>query len=207
MSGSGNSIAGYGEVVPNSNVPFKDAVNITGDTYAGNFSSNEIPRAPHGMPQPSSNVVAASGNWTGNLMGGKRIKNIGKLYKMKAGRRSRKVHRSRRATSFSKSRRNKSSRSRRVSRATRTKRTKGGRRATKHRRGRRVRSRGRRTRSYRMRGGTGYTQYQSNVPYTPGYAVADVNVSPSLSAIANPPPYTTYNHCQDNYHHYDATQK
>ena len=52
----------------------------------------------------------------------------------------------------------------------------------------------------------GYSQFQSNVPYTPGYAVAGVDVAPSMSAIANPPPYETYNHCKDNYNHYAATQ-
>ena len=64
----------------------------------------------------------------------------------------------------------------------------------------------RRTRRHRMRGGLGYMQYQSNVPYTPGYAVADMNLTPKMSALANPPPYSTYDDCKDNYNHYAATQ-
>ena len=60
-------------------------------------------------------------------------------------------------------------------------------------------------RRHRMRGGT-YTQFQSNVPYTPGYAVAGVNVTPSMSATANPPPFESYNHCKDNYNHYEASK-
>lgn len=192
MSGSGASILGYGNTEPNSNVS-GEFVNKTGSTYAGNFSSDVIPTSSRSLPEPSSNIEAASGTWTGN--GGKR-KNIGKLYKMKAGM-SRKTY----------TRRSKSRSARKAKRTTkhkmkRTKRMGGRRRKSR----RHAKSMKRRTRRRRMRGGMGYTQYQSNVPFTPGYAVADVDVDPKMSAIANPPPYTSYNHCQDNYNHYKAME-
>ena len=64
------------------------------------------------------------------------------------------------------------------------------------------------TKRRRMRGGAGmgYDQFQSNVPFTQGYSVADTNLAPNQSSLANPPPIEPYNHCQDNYNHYAATQ-
>ena len=199
MSGSGASNLGYGDTYPNSNVN-DDYVNVTGSNYAGNFSSNEIPTSIHSLPEPRSNIEAASGTWTGGR------KNVSRVYrKMKAGRRKR-TYRAKSSKRFSKS----------GKRGLRLKKSRemGGKRRTKSRKTRRSRKsrmsrrrRGsRKIKLRRMRGGTGYTQYQSNVPFTPGYAVAGVNVAPGMSATANPPPYEMYNHCQDNYNHYNATQ-
>ena len=197
MSGSGASNLDDGSVYPNSNVNGEFA-NKTGANYAGNFGSNQIPSSSHSMPEPRSNVEAVSGTWTGG-----RRKNIGRLYRMKPGR-SRKAHHTHKARSVR--RRTKSIRRKR----TKTRSKKGGRRhkKTAHRRSKR---RGksaskRRSRKYHMRGGLGYMQYQSNVPFTPGYAVADENIDPKMSALANPPPYKAYDDCQDNYNHYAATQ-
>uniref|UniRef100_A0A6C0B1I9 Uncharacterized protein n=1 Tax=viral metagenome TaxID=1070528 RepID=A0A6C0B1I9_9ZZZZ len=53
----------------------------------------------------------------------------------------------------------------------------------------------------RQRGGQGYQQYMSNVPYTPSYSTGGP-LSPNLSALANPVPYQPTNNCQDNYNHY-----
>ena len=150
-------------------------VNVDGSTYAGGFGSNEIPSSIHSMRGASNNVAATSGNWTG---GGRfrRRNNISKLYRMK------------------KSMRRSSSRRRRS-----IYRRSGGRRIKSRRYGRKP---VRRTR--RQRGGE-YAQFDSNVPYTPGYSLGGP-LPASLSALANPPIYHQYNNCKDNYNHYEATQ-
>ena len=204
MSGSGASNYGYGEITPNSNVN-GNFVNVDGSTYAGGFGSNVIPTSIHSCQQPPSNIVAASGSWVGN--GGGR-KNISRIYKsMKAGRR--KSTRAKSLKRFSKTgkHRMRLKKSRKTGGKRRTK-TRKSRRGGKSRRARKSRRTTKtiRLKSRRMRGGMGYTQYQSNVPFTPGYAVAGVNVAPAMSATSNPPPYEAYNHCQDNYNHYNATQ-
>jgi hypothetical protein len=167
---------GYGGIYPNSNVN-PAVVNVDGSTYAGGFGSNEIPSSSHSMRGASNNVAATSGNWTGGRSRRRfrRRNNISKLYRMK------------------KSMRRSSSRRRRSN----YKRT-GGRRIKSRRYGRKP---VRRTR--RQRGG--YTQFDSNVPYTPGYSLGGP-LPPSLSALANPPIYHQYNNCKDNYNHYEATQ-
>jgi hypothetical protein len=63
---------------------------------------------------------------------------------------------------------------------------------TKHRRG-----------SCRQRGG--YAQYQNNLPMTPSYQVAGVNLPANQLALANPPPFKVLPNCVncvDNYNHY-----
>ena len=169
---------GYGGIYPNSNVN-SAMVNVDGSTYAGQFGSNEIPSSSHSMRGASNNVEASSGNWTG---GGSRRRfrrrnNISKLYRMK------------------KSMRRSSSRRRRRS----TYRRSGPRRIKSRRYGRKSVRRMR-----RQRGGE-YAQFDSNVPYTPGYSLGGP-LPPNLSALANPPIYHQYNNCKDNYNHYEATQ-
>ena len=44
-----------------------------------------------------------------------------------------------------------------------------------------------------MRGGQ-YKQFMSNAPYTPSYSLGG-QLNPSMSALANPPPYTLLNNC------------
>jgi hypothetical protein len=269
MSGASN--LGYHHIYPNSNVN-GEFVNKTGANYAGNFGSNQIPVSSHSLPSPSSNVVAASGTWTG--CGGRKRKNISRIYKMKGGK-SRKIYRTKKARgkTFRKKARKHSRRKRggdydaasfeklygstsspstpkkrgskegqkalspymggdydaadfeklygkTSSSSTPKKRGSkegqkalspymGGKRRYRHKKskkGKRKSHKKRRTRRHRMRGGVGYTQYQSNVPYTPGYAVADSALAPKMSALANPPPYSQYNHCVDNYNHYAASK-
>jgi len=171
---------GYGGIYPNSNVN-PAFVNVDGSTYAGGFGSNEIPASIHSMRGASNNVAATSGNWTG---GGSRRRlrrrnNISKLYRMK------------------KSMRRSSSRRRRS-----IYRRSGGRRIRMRGSRRYGRKPVRRTR--RQRGGE-YAQFDSNVPYTPGYSLGGP-LPASLSALANPPIYHQYNNCKDNYNHYEATQ-
>lgn len=230
MSGASN--LGYHHIYPNSNVN-GEFVNKTGANYAGNFGSNQIPVSSHSLPSPSSNVVAASGTWTG--CGGRKRKNISRIYKMKGGK-SRKIYHSKKARRKTFRKKARKHRSRRrggdydaadfeklygstSSSSTPKKRGSkegqkalapymGGKRRYRHKKskkGKRKSHKKRRTRR-RMRGGVGYTQFQSNVPYTPGYAVADSALAPKMSALANPPPYSQYNHCVDNYNHYAASK-
>lgn len=192
-AGSGASNLGYGDVYPNSNVN-PAFVNISGSTYAGGFGSNEIPKSSHSMVGASNNVEAASGNWVGgggrsrSRRNSRRRKNISRIYKMRSTK-----QRSMKRGAI-RNRRYRASYKRGGSRHMRM------RRSRKY--ARRPVRRMRRTR--RQRGGE-YAQYESNVPYTPGYSLAGP-LSPDLSAMANPPIYERYNHCQDNYNHYNATQ-
>ena len=195
MSGSGASILGYGDITPNANVN-PDMVNVDGSTYAGNFSSNQIPTSARSLPEPPSNVVAASGTWTGGRSRKRKGKNLSKVYKMKA--KSGKRH-TRHAKSMKKHTKTGKKHVRvRVGGKKRTMR-KRVRKAKKSRKMRRTR------RAHKMRGG--YSQFSSNVPNTPGYGLAGSPVAPAMSAMANPPIYNRYIDCPDNYNHYAATQK
>jgi len=191
MSGSGASNLGYGNVAPLSNIN-GSYVNVDNSQYAARFSSNEIPGIPPG-PLPGLagakyNVNAAAGRVPGICMGGgakklkRKIKNITKHYKrMKAG--SRKIQSIKRRL---KSR----AVSRRLARA-----FAGGKRTRKHSR-----------RHRRQRGG--YSQYQNNLPMTPTYQVAGINLPASQLALANPPPYVKLSNCVnciDNFDKYSMT--
>lgn len=188
MSGSGASNLGYGNINPYNMSPY---VNGTSSSYAGNFSSNEIPGTPPG-PLPGLagakfNVDAAAGKVPGicmSMTGGakklkRKIKNITKQYKrMRAG--SRKI----------KSIKNRLKR-RAISR--RLARQRAGKTNRKHSRSRNRRQRG------------GYAQYMNNMPNTPTYQVAGVNLPASELGLANPPPITTLcntTNCIDNYNHF-----
>ena len=60
-----------------------------------------------------------------------------------------------------------------------------------------------RSRSRGMRGG--YGQYQNNLPMTPTYKVAGVDLPASQLALANPPPISVLPNCTnciDNYNHF-----
>jgi hypothetical protein len=191
MSGSGASNLGYGNINPYNTSSY---VNGTSSNYSGSFSSNEIPGTPPG-PLPGlagakSNVDAAAGKVPGICMKGgymkggymkggykkggskilkRKIKNITKHYKrMKAG--------SRKVESIKRRLRSRTS-SRRFGRN-----FFGGKRTRRHSR-----------RHRRQRGG--YAQYQNNLPMTPTYAVAGVNLPASQLALANPPPITPLSNC------------
>lgn len=181
-AGSGASNLGYGNIYPYNTSPF---VNGTSSTYSGSFSSNEIPGMPNlpGLTGAKSNIDAAAGRVPGICLfkGGsknikRKIKNITKHYKkMKGG--SRKIKR------FKKNLR-KSMLSRHNSRI-----FAGGRKTRRHRR------------THKQRGG--YSQYQNNMPYTPGYQVAGVTLPAGQLGLAMPPPITRIGgECVDNYNHY-----
>ena len=195
MSGSGASNLGYGNFAPLSNINGGN-VNIDSSNYSGRFSSNEIPGTPPG-PLPGlagakSNIQAAAGKVPGICMSGgsskklkKKIKNITKQYKrMKAG--SRKIKNIKRRLGLK-------AFSRKISR---TLGLSGGRK--------RRSKRSRMTRA--MRGG--YSQYQNNLPMTPSYQVAGVNLPASQLGLANPPPITRLSNCVnciDNFNKYSMT--
>jgi hypothetical protein len=181
-AGSGASNLGYGNINPYNTSPY---INGTSSNYSGSFSSNEIPGIPpgplSGLVGAKSNVDAAAGIVPGICMNGgakklkRKIKNITKYYKrMKAG--SRKIKSIKKRL-----------KSRAVSR--KTARQLAGRKMTR-----------RHKRRHQL---GGYTQYQNNLPMTPTYQVAGVNIP--ASQLANPPPITQLGNCVncvDNYNHY-----
>jgi len=191
-AGSGASNLGYGNINPYNNSPY---VNGTSSNYSGGFSSNEIPGTPPG-PLPGlagakSNVDAAAGKDPGICLfkGGakkikRKIKNITKQYKrMKAG--------SKKIRSIKHSLRH---------RARSLARQRAGRPfiSLKQRAGRRTRRTARKQRG-------GYAQYQNNLPNTPTYQVAGINLASNQLALANPPPIKLLpncTNCVDNYNHY-----
>jgi hypothetical protein len=180
-AGSGASNLGYGNITPLSNINGK-YVNVDNSQYSGSFSSNEIPTT--GLNGAKSNIDAAAGIVPGICLfkGGsinikKKIKNITKHYKrMKFG--SRKIKRI------------KHSLKRILSRKF------GNKHLIKRKKKYSMKKR-------RQRGG--YAQYQNNLPMTPSYQVAGVDLSSSQLGLANPPPITKLSNCVncvDNYNHY-----
>jgi hypothetical protein len=156
-------------------------VNVTNSNDPRGFGSNETNRQ-WGLSGVSNNAQAAAAS---ALMGGARsktlrrkIKNIANKYKKMKGGKSRKMtlgsikRRLAKIIKFGKSKRHHYKSKKTVSR--------------------------RRNGSKRQRGG--YSQYMSNVPYTPSYSTGGV-LSPSLSALANPVPYQPTNNCVDNYNY------
>jgi hypothetical protein len=178
MSGASN--LGYGNINPYN---MSSYVNGTSSNYSGSFSSNEIPGCP-GLSGTKSNVDAAAGKAPMN--GGaknlkRKIKNITKHYKrMKAG--SKKIR----------------SLKHRIKHRAISRQFAGSRR--RHRASRRH---SKRRHSRRQRGG--YSQYMNNMPNTPSYQVAGINIPASQLALANPAPITRLGdcvNCVDNYNHY-----
>ena len=195
-AGSNASNLGYGNISPFNNSSY---VNGTNSSYSGSFSSNEIPGLP-GLAGAKSNVDAAAGNVPGICLfkgGAKRfkrkIKNITKRYKMKGGRKGRKSLRHRiKSRTLALAGGKNISRSRQMSMA----RTMAMARS-------RVGGTRRRKNRYNMKGG--YSQYQNNLPMTPTYQVAGVNLPARELGLANPPPIRVLcnsGSCVDNYNHF-----
>jgi hypothetical protein len=175
-AGSGASNLGYGNINPYSTSPY---VNGTSSNYSGSFSSNEIPGLP-GLAGAKSNIDAAAGKVPGICMSGgakklkRKIKNITKHYKRMKNG-SRKLKSLKRRL-----------RSRLASRSM-SRQLAGRRRSRRHR---------------KQRGG--YAQYMNNLPNTPSYQVAGINLSAGQSALANPAPIVKLANCVncvDNYNH------
>lgn len=173
MSGSGASNLGYSNITPFSNIN-GNYVNVDNSQYAGRFGSNEIPGSPPG-PLPGlagakSNIDAAAGKVPGICMNGGGTKNLKRKIKNISRRYKRMKAGSRKIRSIKR----------------RIRRRVGSRRMSRSRR-----------HSRRQRGG--YAQYQNNLPLTPSYQVAGINLPSSQLALANPPPITAKNTCIDNY--------
>lgn len=162
-----------------------DYVNVTNSNDPKNFGSNETNRQ-WGLSGVSNNVQAAAAS---ALKGGARtrthslrrkIKNIANKYKKMKGGKSRKMTLGsikRKLSSIlrmGKSKRRHAKKSKKnVSRRHRT---------TKRQRG-------------------GYSQWMSNIAYTPSYSTGG-QLSANESALANPVPFKATNNCVDNYNHY-----
>jgi hypothetical protein len=180
MSGSGASNLGYGNLNPYI-MAKGGVVNATSTNNPANFGSNEIPGLP-GLAGDKSNIAAAAGKIPPGiclLKGGakklkKKINNITKKYKMKSA----------------KTRRIKSKLNRLRSRYSFLAGKKRNRKS-RHRRSSKAYQRG------------GYSQYMNNLPLTRSYSLGG-NLSPSDSALANPPllKLNTIGGCIDNYNHF-----
>ena len=191
MSGTGASNLGYGGTAPLSNVNGQ-YVNVTSSNNPANFSSNETMQTGFGLFGTKSNVAAAAGQAPGICLfkGGakvlkRKIKNITKIYKkMKKG--SKKMRSLKQKL-----------RSRTIAR--------GASRSV----GRRFAG-GKKRRTHRHHKGQrgGWAQYQNNLPNTPVYQVAGINLPASQLGLANPPPIKVLGgcvNCADNYDHFNNT--
>ncbi len=187
-AGSGASNLGYGKIFPFSNVNTEYA-NVYNMHNPANFGSKVISGTPpgplSGLAGTKDNVAAAAGKWPGpNIFKGgakglrRKIKNITRKYK--------KMKRGSKKSASIKNRISKKYASRSSARSIAAS-FAGGRRK-------------RRTLRKSQRGG--YAQYQNNLPLTPNFQVAGVNLPASHSALANPPPITKLNNCVDNYNHF-----
>jgi hypothetical protein len=196
-AGSGASNLGYGNISPFNNSSY---VNGTNSNYSSSFSSNEIPGLP-GLAGAKSNIDAAAGKVPGICLfkGGakklkRKIKNITKRYKMKGGKKSRRnlKHRVKsRALALTGGRKHTRARQMSLARTMAMARSRlGGTR--------------RRHRKHHMKGG--YAQYQNNLPMTPTYQVAGINLPASELGLSNPPPIRVLpncTNCVDNFNAYD----
>jgi len=185
MSGSGASNLGYGKVFPNSNVN-PSYVNIDSSTYSGGFGSNQIPGLP-GLHGDKWNVAAAAGV-NPLLKGGfrRKIKNITKMYKMKA--------KGGKSTMKSLKKKLMSLKKQMYGKMSMKKNTHKNKKSRKYHHSKKM-----------FRGG--YSQYQNNLPYTNTYSTGGV-LSASNLGLANPVPYQALSNCtncQDNYNHFTGT--
>lgn len=172
-AGSGASNLGYGNTSPFSNINGK-FVNVDNSNSPATFGSNEVSGTPPG-PLPGlagtkNNVDAAAGVYPGRSIlfkgGAKKLKK-----KIKNITKQYKMKGgSRRRNSLRKKIKSKYA-SRSLSRKSR-----------RNRKG-----------SRKQRGG--YSQYQNNMPMTPSYQVAGINLPASQLALANPAPFKVLPNC------------
>jgi hypothetical protein len=214
-AGSGGSNLGYSKIAPLSNIN-GGYVNVDNSNSPTTFGSNQIPGLP-GLAGAKSNIDAAAGYVPGICFKGgakklkRKIKNITKQYKkMKAGSRKMKSLKMKLKNQFG-------------TRETSSKFAGGRRTSSKFAGGRRTSSKfagsrrassnfagGRKSRRSRYNVGQrgGHSQYQNNLPLTPVYQVAGINLPNNQLGLANPPPVTALNNCVncvDNYNHFTNT--
>lgn len=194
-AGSDASNMGYGNKTyfENINGNFVDKNAYNGGAF---FSDNTIPGNPPGpLPGYSGtkiNTLAAAGFYGGSSRKAKKhikiiknkIKNITKHYKkMKAG--SKKTRQIKKLIK-------KRLLSRRLARSFARR---GGYSMIARKKSRKM--------NRKMRGG--YAQYEGNLPLTPTYQVAGINLPSNQLALANPPPIKVLSNCTncvDNYNHF-----
>ena len=184
MSGSGASNLGYSNIAPLSNINGQ-YVNVDNSNNPATFGSNQIPGTPPG-PLPGlagakSNVDAAAGNVPGICL----FKGGAKRLKRKIKNITKKYKKMKAGSKKLKSIKRRI-RSRMASRSLA-----------------RALAGGKSRRRRRQRGG--YSQYQNNLPMTPSYQVAGINLPASQLGLANPPPIRVLPNCTnciDNYNHF-----
>lgn len=181
--------AQVGHSIPYNNIN-GSLVNIDNSHFSGSaFTSRVIPSTVNNavLPEPLNNRQAANSYIPGCTKGGAKknsrnlkhkFKNISNMYRMKGSKKY----------SLSKLR-NKIF----------------GKRKTSKRRSSKRKTSKTRTRSHRSkRQQGGYAQYQNNVPMTQTYSLGGP-LSPSLNALASPPPYQVLSNCTncvDNYSYF-----
>jgi hypothetical protein len=173
----------YGAGTPLSNIN-GSLVNVDNSHVPGiPFTNYIVPNGPHTLPPAGSNVQSATGIYPCSLKGGKinknKINKISRKYKMKGSKKNIKS-------------RVKRMKSRVLKKYSRCNRTRG-------------RGRGR-----KMRGGAhaavapnypaGYTQYDNNKVFSNTFSTGGP-LSPQISALANPPPYSVTKGEVDNLNH------
>jgi len=172
-AGSGASNLGYGNTSPFSNINGK-FVNVDNSNSPATFGSNEVSGTPpgplSGLAGTKNNVDAAAGVYPGRSIllkgGAKKLKR-----KIKNITKQYKMKGgSRRRNSLRKRIKSKYA-SRSLSRKTRR-----NRKVTRRQKG-------------------GYSQYQNNLPMTPSYQVAGINLPASQLALANPAPFKVLPNC------------
>lgn len=171
----------YGAGTPLSNIN-GSLVNVDNSHVSGiPFTNKIVPNGPHTLPPAGSNVQGAAGIYPCSLKGGKinksKINKISRKYKMKG------------------SKKNMKSRVRRMK----------SRVLKKYSRRNRTRGKGR-----KMRGGAhpavapnypaGHNQYDNNKVFSNTFSTGGP-LSPQLSALANPPPYSVTRSEVDNLNH------
>ena len=167
---------GYANVNPYNTSPY---VNGTNSNYSGSFSSNQISGLP-GLAGSKNNIQAAAGIVPGicNFKGG------AKKFKKKIKNITKHYKKMKSGSKKMKSLKKK------LRRTLASRRLSGGK---KTRRRRRIRQHG------------GYSQYQNNMPMTPTYQVAGINIPSSQLALANRSPDVVLpncTNCVDNYNHF-----
>ena len=188
-------------------------VNVDNSSYSGGFGSTETSRQFSLNPTPISGIQAASASAL-QMGGGRRkkhhktiklrIKKIASKYKkMKGGKKMTLKSAKRQLLSvinlIKADNSSKSKKGRKTRKASR-----------KHKKGGYAlgRSGGSRRRRHHQKGGT-YHQYMGGVPNTPSYETGGV-LPPSLSALANPVPFSVLpncTNCVDNYNHFTNSGK
>lgn len=191
-------------------------VNVDNSSYSGGFGSTETSRQFSLDPTPISGIQAASASAL-QMGGGRRkkhhktiklrIKKIASKYKkMKGGKRlTLKSAKKQLLSVINLIKTDNGTKSKKVRKVSKSKKS-----SRKYRKGGFSvgRAGGSRRRRHYQKGGT-YHQYMGGVPNTPSYETGGV-LPPSLSALANPVPFSVLpncTNCVDNYNHFTNSGK